>query len=90
MHQEWAWGLATLVSERPLWQQSKERSRGAGLEAEDFGKRSEKGNKHGSVALRREWRSLSRSGTKVSGQEMEGRGILLLSSGLSSHKVAGP
>lgn len=89
MHQEWAWGLVSLVSERPLWQQSKEKGRGAVFEAEDLGgKRSEKGNKH--RALRREHRSLSRSGSKVSVPEMEGRGIPVLSSGLRSHKVAGP
>lgn len=68
------WGLASLVSERPLCQQSAERSRKANVEAEDLEKRSEKGNKHHSVALRREGRSLPRLVTKVSVQEMVGRG----------------
>lgn len=55
-----------MVSERPLCQQSEERSREAIVEAEDLEKRSEKGNKHHSVALRREGRSLPRFVTKVS------------------------
>lgn len=66
------WGLASLVSERPLCQQSEERSREAIVEAEDLEKRSEKGNKHHSVALRIERRSLPRFVTKVSVREMEG------------------
>lgn len=65
----------------------RKRCRGADLEAEDFGKRSENGNKHRSVALRREGKSLPRIGTSV--HEMERRRFLVLASGLSSYKVAG-
>jgi hypothetical protein len=67
------WGLASLASERPLCQQSEGRSREAKVEAEDLEKRSEKGNKHHSVALRIGGRSLLRLVTKVSVQRMKGR-----------------
>lgn len=68
------------------------------MEAEDLGKRSEKGNKHHCVSPhplgRIEGRSLPRLVTKVSVQEgfswRQGRENLVLDSGLSSHKVAGP
>lgn len=66
------WGLASLASERPLCQQSEGRSREANVEAEDLEKRSEKGNKYHSVALRIEVSSLPRLVTKVSEQEMKG------------------
>lgn len=66
----------------------RKKAEGLPLRQKTSGKRSEKGNKH--RAPRRECRSLSRSESKVSVQEMEGRGIPVLSSGLRSHKVAGP
>lgn len=56
------------------------------MEAEDLGKRPEKGNKH----HKRQGKSLPRLGIKISGQEMEGREILVLGSGLSNHKAARP
>lgn len=79
----------------PVWFQRdhcgsrvRKKAEGLPLRQKTSGKRSEKGNKH--RALRRERRSLSRSGSKVSVPEMEGRGIPVLSSGLRSHKVVGP